>query len=158
MGTISPPQKGHSPRFLAHVCCGQTAGRIKMALGTEVGLGPGQIVLHADPALPRKGAQHRLGHWSEANSQNFQCIRHRVLCGFTSLSYAVAANCTCRAKSDVCNCLVWLFNQKEFSFTECFIAMCVIINVNLDLSCTQMSPSCRDLLRLGRCVSSLSSQ
>jgi len=34
-------------------------GWIKMLLGTEVGLGPGDIVLDADPAPPpRKGAQH----------------------------------------------------------------------------------------------------
>jgi len=34
------------PQFLAHVCYGQTAGWIKMQLGTKVGLGPGHIVLH----------------------------------------------------------------------------------------------------------------
>jgi len=28
--------KGHSPQFSAHVCCGQTAGWIKMPLGTVV--------------------------------------------------------------------------------------------------------------------------
>ena len=28
-----------------------------MPLGMEVGLGPGQIVLDGDPALPQKGAQ-----------------------------------------------------------------------------------------------------
>jgi len=38
-----PPKKEYSPQFLAHVCCGQTAGWIKMPLGTEVGLGPGHI-------------------------------------------------------------------------------------------------------------------
>jgi len=38
------PPKGHNPQFLAHVCCGQTAGWIKMALGMEVYLGPGHIV------------------------------------------------------------------------------------------------------------------
>jgi len=38
------------------VYCGQTVGWIKMKLGTEVGLGPGHIVLDRDPALP-KGAQ-----------------------------------------------------------------------------------------------------
>jgi len=32
------------PQFLANVCCGQTAGWIKMPLGTEVDLGPGHIV------------------------------------------------------------------------------------------------------------------
>jgi len=40
------------PAPLAHVCCGQTAGRIKMPLGTKVGLGPGRIVSHWDPAPP----------------------------------------------------------------------------------------------------------
>jgi len=29
-----------------------------MPLRTEVGLGPGDIVLDGDPALPRKGAQY----------------------------------------------------------------------------------------------------
>ena len=34
------------------------AGRIKMKLGTKVGLGPGHIVLDGDPALPpQKGAE-----------------------------------------------------------------------------------------------------
>ena len=33
------------------------AGRIKMPLGLEVGLGPGNIVLDADPAPPLQGAQ-----------------------------------------------------------------------------------------------------
>ena len=33
------------------------AGWIKMSLGTEVGLGPGGIVLDGDPAPTRKGAQ-----------------------------------------------------------------------------------------------------
>ena len=37
--------------------CGQTVGWIKMPLGTEVGLGPGDIVLDGDPALQRKEAQ-----------------------------------------------------------------------------------------------------
>ena len=41
----SPLQKGGGgPQFWAHVYSGQTAGWIKMALGMEVGLGPGQIV------------------------------------------------------------------------------------------------------------------
>ena len=34
------------------VYCGQTVGRIKMQLGTQVGLGPGHIVLSGDPAHP----------------------------------------------------------------------------------------------------------
>ena len=41
------------------VYCGQRVGWIKMKLGTEVGLGPGHIVLDGDPAPPpQKG--HRL--------------------------------------------------------------------------------------------------
>jgi len=36
---------------------GQTAGRIKMSLGTKAGLSPGDIVLDGDPAPPRKGAE-----------------------------------------------------------------------------------------------------
>jgi len=40
-GDIAPPKKrGHSDQFSVHIYCGQTAGWIKMPLGTEVGLGP----------------------------------------------------------------------------------------------------------------------
>ena len=39
-----------APQFSAHVYCGQTAGWIKVALGIEVGLGPGNIVLDGDTA------------------------------------------------------------------------------------------------------------
>jgi len=40
------------------VYCGQTVAWIKMKLGVEVGLGPSDIVLDGDPALPpQKGAQ-----------------------------------------------------------------------------------------------------
>ena len=52
-GDLAPlPQKGHNPQFSVHVCCGQTAGWIKMPLGTKVGLGPGDIVLDGVPAPP----------------------------------------------------------------------------------------------------------
>jgi len=52
------PKKEAEPpsQFLAHVDCGQMAGWIKMALGTEVSLGPGYIVLDWDPTpLPKRG-------------------------------------------------------------------------------------------------------
>jgi len=53
----TPRKKGTPPpNFLAHVCCGQTAGWMKTPLGTEVDLGPGDIVLDGVPA-PTKGAQ-----------------------------------------------------------------------------------------------------
>jgi len=50
-GPISPPNRGlSSPQFSTHVCWGKITGWIKMSLGTEAGLGPGNIVL--DPAPP----------------------------------------------------------------------------------------------------------
>jgi len=42
------------------VYCGQTVGWIKMPLGTEVALSPGDIVLDGDSTPPRKGAQQPL--------------------------------------------------------------------------------------------------
>ena len=54
----SSPQKGDEAptQFLVHFYCGQTAGCIKMPLGTEVGLGICDIVFDVDPATPRKSA------------------------------------------------------------------------------------------------------
>jgi len=55
----SSPGKGHSSPlpFLAHVYCNQTAGWIQMPLGTEVGFGPGDIVLDGTQLRHKKGAQ-----------------------------------------------------------------------------------------------------
>jgi len=50
----SPFPKVHTPRFSAHVYSGQTAGWIKVPLGTEVGLGPGRTALDGDLAPPPK--------------------------------------------------------------------------------------------------------
>jgi len=47
-----PSPKGHSPQFSANVRCGQMAGWIKMPLGVEVGLSPGDFMLDGDPAPP----------------------------------------------------------------------------------------------------------
>ena len=52
------------PQFSAHVCCGQTAGWIKMSLGTELG-SPCYIVLDLDQAVPTErgiAASHFLTH------------------------------------------------------------------------------------------------
>ena len=50
MGT-QLPLKGHSPpQFSVHARSGQMAGWIKMPLGTEVCLGPVDVVLDGDPA------------------------------------------------------------------------------------------------------------
>ena len=40
----SPSPKGHSPQFSTHICCGQTAAWIKLSLGMELGLVPGDFV------------------------------------------------------------------------------------------------------------------
>jgi len=52
-GPSYPQKKGHThpTQCLAHVYCGQTAGWMKMPLGTEVDLGSGHIVLDGVPAL-----------------------------------------------------------------------------------------------------------
>jgi len=49
-----PSKKGHTPKFSAHVCCGQMLRCIRIPLCTEVGLTPGDIVLDGDPAPPKK--------------------------------------------------------------------------------------------------------
>ena len=52
------PKKGGGvpPQFSAHFYCGQTAGCIKMPLGMDVGLSPGDFVLDGDPfPLPKRG-------------------------------------------------------------------------------------------------------
>ena len=49
-----PPTKKNS----THVYCGQTAGWMKLVLGMEVGLSPGDFVLDGDPApFPKRGAK-----------------------------------------------------------------------------------------------------
>jgi len=54
-GPECPLQKGHRPQLSADVCCGQTAGWIKMPRGMEEGIGSGHIVLDGDPAPPKTG-------------------------------------------------------------------------------------------------------
>ena len=58
-GPSSPPQKGgRTPQFSTHLYCDQTAGCIKMPLGMDVDLSPGDFVLDGDPAiLPKKGTE-----------------------------------------------------------------------------------------------------
>ena len=55
---VFPPNKGGGApsQFSAHFYCAQTAGCIKMPLGMEVGLSPGEFVLDGDPApSPKRG-------------------------------------------------------------------------------------------------------
>jgi len=54
-GDAPPPQKGAeppSPKFSAHVYCGQTTAWIKMVLGMEIGISPCDFVLNGDPSCP----------------------------------------------------------------------------------------------------------
>jgi len=58
-GHSSPSKIGsRAPKFSARLYCGQTAGHIKMPLGTEVVLGMRDIVFDMDLATPRKRAHH----------------------------------------------------------------------------------------------------
>jgi len=53
---------------------GQMVGRIRMPLGSEVGLGPGHIVFDGDPASPWKGAQQlpTCGLWKQASLRRYK--------------------------------------------------------------------------------------
>ena len=48
-GPSIPKKRDTAPNFFAHVYCEKTVGCIRMPLGMEVGLGPGDIVLDGDP-------------------------------------------------------------------------------------------------------------
>jgi len=59
-GDPAPPTQkgGGAPKFSTHVYSGQTAGWMKLVLGMEVGLSPGDCVLDADPVpFTQKGAE-----------------------------------------------------------------------------------------------------
>jgi len=63
-GTQLPPKRAQLLQSSAHVCCGQTAAWIKVPFGTEICLGPGDIVLDGEPAPhSEKGAQHPHTFW-----------------------------------------------------------------------------------------------
>ena len=104
MGTQpSSPKRGRSPpKFAAHVYCGQTAGWIKIPLGTKVDLGPGRIVLHGDPAPLPKGAQTPnfrpmsivAKRWAiSATTEHLWEINSVCILARHSLSYSVATPC-----------------------------------------------------------------
>jgi len=54
-GAQRPPTFAIYGLTMAHIYRGQTDGLIRMPFGTEVGLGPGDIVLDGDPAPRGKG-------------------------------------------------------------------------------------------------------
>jgi len=54
MWTHLPEKEGTQTQFSAHVCCGQTAGWIKIPLGSKVDLRRDHIMLDGDPVPPPK--------------------------------------------------------------------------------------------------------
>ena len=53
-----PPQRGTAPpQFSAHIWCGQMAAWIKMSLGMELGLGPGDYVRWGPRSPSQKGVR-----------------------------------------------------------------------------------------------------
>ena len=68
-------------KFSVHVRCGQTAEWIKMPLGMEVGLGPGDIVLHGVPAPRLSPPQKKGGRRGKGHSPQFSA---KCYCGQTA--------------------------------------------------------------------------
>jgi len=64
------------PPTFGNVYCVQTAECIKMSLGTETGLGAGDIVLDEDPAQGHSSPQHFLTHFALARSPILAAAGH----------------------------------------------------------------------------------
>jgi len=76
---LAPVENAHSsPHFSAHVYRGQTAGCIRIPLGTEIGLGPGDVVLDGDPVPPRKldSSSYFSAHFAVARSPISAAAEH----------------------------------------------------------------------------------
>ena len=89
MGTQLSLKGAQHPQFSAHVYCGQTAGCIKMPLGTKVGLGPDDVVLDGGPVPPPTPPQKR-GQFS-AHVYCGQTVAHLSYClalVFDTMRYA----------------------------------------------------------------------
>jgi len=80
-GPSFPSPKGHSPQFSAHICCGKTARWIKMALGVEVGLVPGDFVLDGNQLplpLPQRRGQSPQFSANVYCGQTTACIKMKL--------------------------------------------------------------------------------
>jgi len=84
----SYPQKGAYPQFSAHVYCGQTARWIKMPLGREVDLSPGNIVLDGDPTPQKRGMDPQFS----AHVYCGQMVAHLSCCWALVQLYDTPAN------------------------------------------------------------------
>ena len=69
----SAEESGTTPPISAHVCCGQTAGWIKIPVGRDVELGPGDIVSDRDP-LKRGTSPPLFGPCLWPNGRPFQLL------------------------------------------------------------------------------------
>ena len=101
-GHSSPSPKGHSPpNFSAHVCCGQTAGLIKMPLSRDVDLSPGDIVLDEDPTRPPQ-------KWHTPNFRSLSIVAKRSPISTIAehlSAYPIGCVCPCVYNVDV----LWLY-------------------------------------------------
>ena len=88
----SSSTKGESSPILAHICCGQTAGWIKVLLGREVGIGPGHIVLDGDPPPPPQGHNRHGPNGRPAQLLLSTCFHCETLCQ-SDLCYGPALVC-----------------------------------------------------------------
>jgi len=75
-----PAPKGAQTQMSAHVCCGQTAGWIKMPLGTEVDFGTGHIVLDGDPDPSEKGTAAPAPLFGPCVLYCGQTVAHLIYC------------------------------------------------------------------------------
>jgi len=78
-GPSCPPKGAQQPHFTAHVYCGQRAGCVSIPLGTEVSLGPCDIVLDGDPAAPTERGTAAFSHFS-AHAYCGQTVAHLSYC------------------------------------------------------------------------------
>jgi len=70
----------YAPKFSIHVCCGQMAGWVKMPFGTEVDLGPGDIVLDGEPGLSPSPSSKNMGEPPNFGSLYGSKQRHGSRC------------------------------------------------------------------------------
>ena len=77
--------------YVTLLYCGQTVGWIKMALGTEVGSGPGPIVLNGDQAVPLLGGagspQHNVPRPRSTGMPSFVLIHPTVWLQYSNVTY-----------------------------------------------------------------------
>jgi len=134
-GPSFPPQKGGPPpEFLAHFCGSQTAGCIKMPLGMEVGLGPGNIVLDGDPTAPppKRGTPPIFGPcllwpngcvyqdttWYGGRPQTRRhCYDNMRICKFIALWTANVYSAKCEMSASACSHSIPNVDSSMTNFT-----------------------------------------